>query len=175
MLHPHAVERGPGGDEKIPQVLPAPGEVRRGLGGEDDAKTNGVGREHVNAPRPGAEINNLAWLLAMQKRQLSEALAHMDRLIDQVVGPHSALLDTRAMIHLAANRPNEAIEDLLTATDDKPSFSYYFHLAQAYLKMGDRVKAREAFQNALRTGLNPELLHPLELPNYEATRRQLTD
>ena len=77
-----------------------------------------------------------------------------------------ALLDTRAVIHLAANRSDLAIGDLEEAIAGAPEAAMYFHLARANL-MADRVEAaRLAWSDGERLGLKAEVLDPLERASF---------
>ena len=50
-------------------------------------------------------LNNLAWLLALQHKNGTEALKFINRAID-LAGPVAELFDTRAIVHLALNNPS---------------------------------------------------------------------
>lgn len=121
----------------------------------------------LQAKLPGTSgpPNNLAWLLAIQKTKPEEA----SRLIDEAIvidGPVSDLLDTRALVHLAAGRPEAAIQDLGDAIAVGPSADKYFHLAVAYQTANRPDDAKEAFREAIDRGLKAESVHPLERPGY---------
>ena len=110
-------------------------------------------------------MNNLAWLLAFQKEDMTEALQLIDRAIDQA-GPAPALLDTRAVIHLTAKESDLALRDLEEAIASAPEAAMFFHLARANL-MADRIEAaRLAWSDGERFGLKAEILDPLERESY---------
>ncbi|NOX55760.1 MAG: tetratricopeptide repeat protein, partial [Planctomycetes bacterium] len=109
--------------------------------------------------------NNLAWTLALQKKDLDEGLRLIDGAIE-AVGPRGALLDTRGLVLLAMGRTDEAISVLEEAVADWAQPSLYVHLAQAYVKKGDTQKAIEAVQAARKLGLKEQRLHPLERAGY---------
>ena len=117
-------------------------------------------------------LNELEVLLALNDRDLNEALELINRAIT-LTGPNPMLLDTRATIHLAMNRPDLAIEDLKLALEDEASPTKYYHLAQARDLAGDRGAAQTAFQQALAAGFTTSHLHPLELESYQILKRKL--
>jgi tetratricopeptide (TPR) repeat protein len=108
-------------------------------------------------------LNNLAILLALQTpREPGRALETINRAL-QILGPQPALLDTRATIHIAANRMAEARSDLNAALASGPRAVYRFHLAQA---AETPAQAESHWQEARRNGLTAAMLHPLEWPEY---------
>jgi hypothetical protein len=64
---------------------------------------------------------------------------------------------------------------LLEATSQAPTAARQFHLAQAYLKCGDRRAATEMWRKAIASGLTVAALHPLERNAYEQMRAQLEE
>jgi tetratricopeptide (TPR) repeat protein len=114
--------------------------------------------------RDATALNNLAWLLAFQPQNNADALKLIERAVE-IAGPLPTLLDTRAVIHLAAGRVPSAIKDLEEALAESPTASGYFHLAQAHLST-NRARAVVAFQQATERGLSEAGLHPLDRPGY---------
>ncbi len=113
-------------------------------------------------------MNNLAWLLAFRSGNTDEALQLIQRAIDQISDPtlRAALLDTRGVVHLAANRYDLAIGDLESAISIAPEAAMYFHLTRANL-MADRLEAaRLAWSDGQRLGLKAEVLDPLERESF---------
>lgn len=109
--------------------------------------------------------NNLALLLAAQKKELPEAR----RLIDQALelaGPKAAYLDSRATICLAAGDAKQAAQDLGEALAQTPTAVRYFHLAQAQQRLGQTQEARQAWRRAEQMGLAAEQLHPTERDEF---------
>lgn len=129
---------------------------------------------HAKRPEISGPLNNLAWLLAVQKAKPEEAARLIDDAI-QIDGPVADLLDTRAMVHLAANQPEAAIQDLHDAIAVGPGPDKYFHLAQAYQAAGRVDDARDAFREAIDKGLKAEGVHPLERPGYQELLKQAKD
>ena len=84
------------------------------------------------------------------------------RLIDSAIvelGPNPELLDTRALVWLAAGEPQKAIADL-KETLVLPTAQKQLHLAVAYLVSKNSPNARIAFEKAAKLGLDPAKLDP---------------
>ena len=113
----------------------------------------------------GIASNNLAWLIALKDRRSTEALGLIDSAI-QRKGPLPDFLDTRGVVYLIADDAQNAIADLETAVKAAPSSSKWFHLAQAYLHVQDKPKAKKCLEAAKSLGL-PSGLHQLELAAYQ--------
>lgn len=106
-------------------------------------------------------LNNLAVLLAVTQNQHDEAFRLINELLQQT-GPIAVFLDSRAMIAIAANQPERALQDLDQAIRETPSADNKFHRAQACLQLGRELEARTAFDEALQLGLSEEKLQPFE-------------
>ena len=117
----------------------------------------------------GAPLNNLAYVLALRGRDPAGASRSIGAAIE-LEGEMPDLLDTRALVQLAQNRPDLAIRDLEDAIAVEPAGDKYFHLARAYLAADRRNDAADAFAKAKKSGLDVASLHPLE----QDTFRQLT-
>jgi tetratricopeptide (TPR) repeat protein len=118
-------------------------------------------------PNDSSALNNLAWLLALtgNAQERAQALSLIERAILSV-GPRPTLLDTRAMVHLALRDPDKAERDLNMAIGSQPSPVYLYHLARVQLAKSNRSAAQEALRKAKVSGLEPQLLDPLERPLY---------
>ena len=90
------------------------------------------------------------------------------------VGPIAALLDTRGTIRLSQGKIDEALKDFSAATADSPSAVRLYHLAQAQLQAGKSAVAKQTYAEAVKAGLKPTDLHPLEVAVYDSLHRQLT-
>ena len=101
----------------------------------------------------------------MHHGQGTEALHQIQKAI-HTAGPQAGLLSTRGNIYLRLGRLPEAIKDLAQASAEAPSASVYMHLAQARLLSNDRNGAQDAWRNAVKAGLQPGKLDPLERPLY---------
>jgi len=117
-------------------------------------------------------LNNLAWLMALRKENKEVALALINRAITRY-GPSAEFLDTRGVIYLMSGDSQRAIEDLSQAAISDPSGPKYLHLAEAYLRAGNKEAAIEAFAKARSKGLKPDTLHPLELTSYHQLVKSL--
>jgi cellulose synthase operon protein C len=118
------------------------------------------------APDNYAALNNLAVLLALQGADLEQSLKLVDQAIE-VAGPLGAMLDSRAIVYMAMNNSEKALEDAKAAVADQETPVRLFHLAQAYALAGDAKAARTTFDKARKSGLTKEQLQPLELPGFE--------
>jgi predicted Zn-dependent protease len=121
--------------------------------------------------REGVACNNLAWLMALRRVKLSEALDLINNAI-KMKGPKPDFLDTRGIVYLSFGEDQRAIADLETAVAADPTGPKYFHLAQAYLKVNDRDKAKKSLEAAKTRGL-PAGLHRLEQPAYQKVISEL--
>jgi tetratricopeptide (TPR) repeat protein len=125
-------------------------------------------------PNNAVAANLLAWMLALTEGKGTEALAFVQRAID-LVGPRPELLDTRAIVYLTLNQPENALKDMQDVVRISPSPSAYFHLALAYHKAKDHPRTKESFSKASELGLSPENLHPLEVRAYDDLVAALTE
>lgn len=123
-------------------------------------------------PRNITAINNLAVLLAVQRKNLDESLKLIDDAI-RMAGPSANLLDSRAMVLMAQKKPADALSVLNEVAVEGQSASLHFHRAQALYQLRNMADARVAFDAAQRAGLRPEVLHPLERPAYEQLLKDL--
>ncbi len=106
-------------------------------------------------------LNNLAWLLALRREKLPEALSLINRAIE-IGGPDPGLFDTRAAVYTAMGNAEAAIKDLEASLAKAGSASGYFHLARAYALAQNQKAAKEAWNKAVAAGLNQRALHRLE-------------
>jgi tetratricopeptide (TPR) repeat protein len=117
-------------------------------------------------------LNNLAYLLALRKKDLPEAQAFANRAIAQA-GPQGALRDTSALVRLASGQVAEAVADSNAAVRDEPAAQHFFHNAQIQFANGQRDTARESWQQARKLGLQISSLNPLEVDVYKELEAQL--
>lgn len=108
-------------------------------------------------PRNVVAMNNLAALLSEQPGKSQEALEWIDRAI-KISGPEPHLLDTKAMAHLHEGNSAEAVKLLQSVATPQGDPRYWFHLAAAYYRQGEREKARAALQSANAGGLANQVL-----------------
>lgn len=121
-------------------------------------------------PNNVVALNNLAWVLAHERKDLPQALEMIQRAIT-LAGPMVDLLDTRAKVYLALGRAAEAIQDLEDAIAEAPTALRYFHLAQAMERNASPDGAREAFQLAVRHGIDVRDLHPADVEEFERMKK----
>ncbi|TWT89013.1 bacteriophage N4 receptor, outer membrane subunit [Pseudobythopirellula maris] len=120
-------------------------------------------------------LNNLAYLLSVTvgtPDATAEALEHVDEAIS-IIGPTSDVLDTRAVAYLAADKADEAVEDLKLAVIDKPTPSKYFHKAVAHMMSNDQDDALEAWKKAVELGLSRDDLPRVEREQYDQLKSDL--
>jgi tetratricopeptide (TPR) repeat protein len=118
-------------------------------------------------PNDAATLNNLACYLALSGVDTAEAI----KLIDSVIasqGKLPSLLDSRGIILLAMNKPQEALRDLEEANSVEPNGAGYLHLAAAYAALGNTEMSGRMMTLAREAGLTAESLHPLERTRFQA-------
>jgi tetratricopeptide (TPR) repeat protein len=149
-----------------PELLTRLG-VLQDLQGLYDDSEKSYRRALAKNPQDTVALNNLAWLLALNKGgadRAREALSLIDRAIKQT-GPHPELLDTQTVAYLAAQKGDRAVESIRQAVERAPSPPFYFHQTRAYQAVHDS-RAAAAFRKATAAGLKAEDLHPLERDDY---------
>jgi tetratricopeptide (TPR) repeat protein len=117
-------------------------------------------------------LNNLAYLLALRRKDLNEAQTLVNKAI-ALAGPRTSLLDSRALIELAAGKPDAALADLETAVNDGASAVHLFHLARVRMVNGQPDDARASMRKALDRGLTEASLNRLEASAFQELRAQL--
>jgi cellulose synthase operon protein C len=133
---------------------------------EDYAQAESLYREILQKdPSFVPALNNLACLLALSGRQLDDAKNLVEKAIT-AVGPHPALLDTRASVYLAMGQAEKAVADMQEVLQQHPAANRYFHLALAQNKLGRTADTADSLLKARTMQLRPESLHPLERPVY---------
>jgi tetratricopeptide (TPR) repeat protein len=161
-----ALEREP----RSTNLLSALGSLRERQGRYPDAEAL-YRRAVAAADRDWVSLNNLAWLTALKDNKGREALDYINRAI-AVRGPQPEFLDTRGVVYVIAGEGENAVKDLEVAVKDSPKANRLFHLAQAYLKVNDKEKAKKSLELAKAKGL-PAGLHDLELTAYRKVLDEL--
>jgi tetratricopeptide (TPR) repeat protein len=108
-------------------------------------------------------MNELAVLYSLRNNRSDHHFAL--KLIDEAIrlaGPLHFLLDTKATVLLALDKPRLAIDLLNQAIADTPSSAKTFHLMQAYLELDQIPEAKSAYRTAMAEGFHISKLHPLE-------------
>jgi len=109
--------------------------------------------------------NDLAWLLATERRDLDLALA-LAREASRM-RPEPATLDTLGLVHIERGEIEEAVDALekaIAAPGSSPTVHYHFAIALS--RSDDTERAREMLKRALAGG---------DFPEAEAARRQLAE
>jgi uncharacterized protein HemY len=120
-------------------------------------------------------LNNLAFLIALAGPSAANNVDPMVLVHDaeDILGPNSDILDTRAVVHIARKEYKQAINDLVLSVTDKPTASKFFHKAVAHLGAGDTRGALEAWKNAEALTLNRDAINRMEFDLYEKTKAQI--
>ncbi|MEX2285995.1 MAG: tetratricopeptide repeat protein [Planctomycetaceae bacterium] len=119
-------------------------------------------------------LNNLAWLLSYDQRNLEEAMTLINRAIE-AAGHRAELIDTRGNVNLSAHRTKEAIADLSEAVADVGSPVMHLHLACAYFEQGNLELAQKVWLDGQRLGLDAQKLHPLDRKAFEQLQPKLAE
>lgn len=124
------------------------------------------------APGNVMTLNNLAWLLALRAHKGEQALELINKAIE-LSGPRGELLDTRAVVYLMLDKPDQARADVQDALKEAVTAVRTFHLAQAHNLANDRKAAAQALRQAADLGLQPDHLHPVEQVAYRKIHEEL--
>ena len=84
----------------------------------------------------------------------------------------SEMLDSRAIVLLAAGKPEQALADTQRALAERSSPACRFHQAMALEQLGRKTAAGEAFEQAKQDGLKVEMLHAVERPIFERMQKE---
>ena len=123
--------------------------------------------QHGTPESRGIQLNNVAILTALHKKDGGEATL---RLINEAIGlrgPAPSLLDTRAIVRMAAGDYGEAIRDLDIAAKSDPRAVFQYHMAVAYYRLANAPARTVALAEAKKLGLTKANLHPLEWDEYQ--------
>jgi putative PEP-CTERM system TPR-repeat lipoprotein len=117
-------------------------------------------------PRYSAALNNLAYLLADRNEQLDEALKCAQQ-AKELSPDDGGIDDTIGWVHYRKGLYPTAVRYFEASTSKRPTATGEYHLAMAYLKMGDRRRGTETLNQALK--LDPTL------PEAAIAKRALAD
>ena len=111
-------------------------------------------------PKDVWTMNNLATVLAERPNSLHDGMHYVEQAI-ALAGLQPGLLDTKGMILVLEGKSEDAVPLLETAAAAPNSDPrYYFHLAVAYLRMGDVDRARSSLKRAYDGDLTSQILTP---------------
>ncbi len=119
-----------------------------------------------------AAMNNLGFQLGLLNQRVDEA----ERLINEAMltfGPVEDMLDTRAIVRIAQEKYDLAIEDMKLALSISQDPIKYFHLAKACILAGDGPAAMQAWEKAQELGFDKKSLPRLEKATFEQTLQQI--
>ncbi|GAB6184689.1 tetratricopeptide repeat protein [Thermopirellula anaerolimosa] len=117
-------------------------------------------------PRNLLALNNLAVISALGRKNLDRALQCIDQAL-AIAGPVANVLDSKAIILMARENPQEALRIVNEAISDQPTGLLYFRQAQALLALKQTSAAKKAFEEAFAMGFSRDALHPLERNSYD--------
>ncbi|GAB6186601.1 tetratricopeptide repeat protein [Thermopirellula anaerolimosa] len=138
-------------------------------------------RQDLRDMERAAVQNNLAYVLAAAEldspQEIERNLREAESLVDQaeeVLGPRSNILDTRALIELRRGRAETALKFARRAVNESPEPLNYLHLVMALDSQGDTVGATREWETARRVyDLRKEVLPPLEHAAFERLKTKL--
>ena len=117
-------------------------------------------------PRNYRALSGLSLNLARSGQDLDEALKLVNRAL-AVSGPLAAALDSRAIVYIARQEFDKALEDLDAAIRDDGTPEQYFHQAWALSLLGRKTEAAAAFKAALGKHLDANLIDPHEIAVFD--------
>ena len=129
-------------------------------------------RDDVPATVRAVAMNNLGFQLALNNERLDEAHQLVDEAM-KTFGPVSDMLDTRAMVCLARNEYDLAVEDMELALSISKDPVKYFHLAKVHMGAGNGPAALRAWDQALANGFKKEALMSVEQENFDEIKAQI--
>ena len=83
------------------------------------------------------------------------------------------VLDSRAIVYIARQEPEKALEDMALAIRDDGTAEQYFHQAWAYSLAGKKSEAAAAFAVARNKRLDSKKLDPREVSVYDRLNIEL--
>jgi tetratricopeptide (TPR) repeat protein len=143
--------------ERIDQLRAYMGSVRiyalalYNMGKMDEAHKWGMMLWAID-PTDVANANNMAWLLATEKKDYANAREMIDR-CKRLVPNHPQVLDTSGWIYFLENRLGDATDELLASIKSGENPEARYHLGRVYEARQRPDEARVEYQKALDIGL----------------------
>lgn len=126
------------------------------------------------APNSVPDLNNLAWILSVIKKENAEAMRLIDRAIE-LAGPRWELLDTRASIFLNDGNIERAIFWSARAVEQADAPLARFHLAVELFQSGNLPVAKLHFRKAVAAGLTEQALDVTEHDIFRKLQMEFVD
>jgi tetratricopeptide (TPR) repeat protein len=105
-------------------------------------------------PRNGMALNNLAFLLVENDGDLDQALTYAQR-ARQLLPHFPDVSDTLGQVYLKKQLTDSAVDTFKQIVAEQPArATYRYHLGQAYAQKGEKQKAIQELQTALKS--NPQ-------------------
>ena len=166
-----ALRRDP---ESIPLLMQQAefNDIRQKYAAAADGYRTLLGRRDLRGRGRAIVLNNLSYLLALQGNDQAGAIKFISQAVD-ILGPSADILDTRAVVFIANNQFDEAIEDLKLSVTDNPTAAKYFHKAQAHLGAGQNSDALSAWKEALKLGLERDDLGSGERAKFDDVKSRI--
>ena len=189
MLTKRRDEFGDKYDKLVDQILRAalredPDSVLRQLARAESYETQGkhdesiaayerlLGRDDLPVRMRALAKNNLGFQLGLLERRVDEAEQMVNEAIE-TFGPVEDMLDTRAVVRIALQKYDLAIEDLELAISVSNDPIKHFHLAKAYALAGDGQSAANAWEKAQSLGFEMDALPRLEQLGFEGILQKI--
>ena len=119
-------------------------------------------------------LNNLSYLLALQGGAAKQKTAmRLVREAVEILGPSPDILDTRAVVFIANQQFEDAIEDLKLSVTDNPTAAKYFHKTIAHLGAGQKNDAIKAWEEAEKLGLTRDNISRMERKQFDEVKSQI--
>lgn len=104
-------------------------------------------------PNNAMVLNNLAYFMALDGKDLNQALVYSKR-ANEISEQNATYLDTQAWVNFLLGRPDEAkrLMQLAFAYERNPSYDMYLHYGDILYALGEDYLARENWNKALKAG-----------------------
>lgn len=108
-------------------------------------------------PNNAMVLNNLAYFMALDGKDLNQALVYSKR-ANEISEQNATYLDTQAWVNFLLGRSDEAkrLMQLAFAYERNPSFDMYLHYGDILYALGEDYLARENWNKALKAGADEE-------------------